>query len=318
MAMFANRVTNRSLQRIDEGIFGILQGKYNMNMIKDRDDMLGQIMDRIRMLQSRLQFEAFEVGGLVESMSKESVDMNDSSEKLMGVSQSLTGATQNLSAGVNESTGHVESTAAAIEEMNSSISEVAGQTEETLRVSEQAVKEAGESNAMVKKLAGAITDIDSVVATIDTIARQTNLLALNATIEASRAGEAGRGFAVVANEVKNLAHQTHGATEQIGEQIKLIQSDSENAAQSIVSISQIVSKMNEHSQQVAAAMEEQADATREISVNAQQANLCMQNMQTVVSDMAKLSGEAETSSGQTKGIAASMMQRAGDLQSRVH
>src|SRR3546814_17406021 len=48
------------------------------------------------------------------------------------------------------------------------------------------------------------------------IARHTNILSLNATIEAARAGEAGRGFAVVAHEVKSLAKQTSGATDDIG------------------------------------------------------------------------------------------------------
>ncbi len=57
--------------------------------------------------------------------------------------------------------------------------------------------------------------IGEVVKLISGIAAQTNLLALNATIEAARAGEAGRGFAVVAAEVKALAAQTAGATEEI-------------------------------------------------------------------------------------------------------
>ncbi|ATX78944.1 methyl-accepting chemotaxis sensory transducer with Pas/Pac sensor [Mariprofundus aestuarium] len=317
-SIFTVRSSATALRRIDEGLLGIIESNYDMNVTKERDDELGLIMDRIKTLQSRLQFEAFEVGGLVDNISRESVEMNDSSESLMSVAHSLTEATQNISSGVNEGTEHVQSTAAAIEEMNASIKEVSVQTEATLRVSEQAVKEADSSNALVGKLATAITDISSVVDTINTIARQTNLLALNATIEASRAGEAGRGFAVVANEVKELAHQTHSATDEISEQIKAIQSDSENAAQAIVSISQIITKMNEHSQQVAGAMDEQACATREISVSAQQANSCMQNMQAVVSDMSRLSGETEAASEQAKGIASSMMQRTDDLRSRVH
>ena len=62
---------------------------------------------------------------------------------------------------------------------------------------------------------GVIRQIGGVSTSIETIAKQTRLLSLNAAIEAARAGDAGRSFAVVAGEVKNLADQTRGATDQI-------------------------------------------------------------------------------------------------------
>lgn len=316
-SIFTISTSRASLQHIDSGLLSMIEGNYSKDVIKQRDDELGQVLDRIRTLQARLRFDTFEVGGLVSNISRDSVDMNDSSESMMSVAYSLTEATQTISSGISESTQHVQNTAAAIEEMSASISEVAGQTEVTRKVSEEAVKQADSSNALVEKLAEAIIDIGSVAETIDTVARQTNLLAMNATIEASRAGEAGRGFAVVANEVKALAQQTHDATDQISAQIKAIQEDSRNAASAIAGISEIIRKTNEHNQQVALAMEEQANATREISVSAQLANSRMQDMHTIVFDMSKLSDEVSASSEQTKGVASSMMQQADDLRSRV-
>jgi len=67
--------------------------------------------------------------------------------------------------------------------------------------------------------ATAMSQVQTVSSTIETIARKTNMLALNATIEAARAGDAGRSFAVVAAEVKKLAHDTRAATSQIASTI---------------------------------------------------------------------------------------------------
>jgi methyl-accepting chemotaxis protein len=106
---------------------------------------------------------------------------------------------------------------------------------------------------------------------INDIANQTNLLALNATIEAARAGEAGKGFAVVANEVKQLATQTARATGDIKGQVTEMQAVTEGAIGAIKNILSGVSDMNEICTLIAAAVEEQAAATREIARNVDQA-----------------------------------------------
>lgn len=59
--------------------------------------------------------------------------------------------------------------------------------------------------------------IESILKSIDHIARQTNILSVNASIEASRAGEHGRGFAVVATQVKSLAMESSESTNKIQE-----------------------------------------------------------------------------------------------------
>ncbi|WP_104695426.1 methyl-accepting chemotaxis protein [Helicobacter salomonis] len=74
----------------------------------------------------------------------------------------------------------------------------------------------------IEKLTQSANDAQSILETIDEIAKQTNLLALNAAIEAARAGERGRGFAVVADEVSSLAARTQQALTEVNGTISSI------------------------------------------------------------------------------------------------
>jgi methyl-accepting chemotaxis protein len=173
---------------------------------------------------------------------------------------------------------------------------------------EQTGQRTGKSIAEIESLAATTQRIDGVLTLIRAIAEQTNLLALNATIEAARAGEAGRGFAVVAHEVKALAGQTAKATEEIGQNVSLIQTSTKNAVDAVREIGGAVQDINNITSNIASAVEQQDSATRQISVNAQSA---AQGNQTLVANIASL----RDAIGETDSAAASVLTASDELTS---
>ena len=117
----------------------------------------------------------------------------------------------------------MSSAAHAGEELARTIAHVGENAAQSSRLAAEAVYEAERTSATIDEMAAVAHEIGKVTELITAIAGQTNLLALNATIEAARAGEAGRGFAVVAQEVKALAAQTAGATQEISSKIEAMQ-----------------------------------------------------------------------------------------------
>jgi methyl-accepting chemotaxis protein len=194
-----------------------------------------------------------------------------SSEELAAVSRQMAGNAEEtavqanvVSAASEQVSKNVASVALASEQMQVSIREISKNANDSARVAKNAVSVAHSTNETMRKLGESSQEIGNVIKVITSIAQQTNLLALNATIEAARAGEAGKGFAVVANEVKELAKQTAKATGEIGQKIEAIQADAKGAVKAIEAIGTIIDQINDISNSIASAVEEQTVTTNEI------------------------------------------------------
>jgi methyl-accepting chemotaxis protein len=197
--------------------------------------------------------------------------MESNADSLASLAERTSSRASTVASAAEELSANVQIVASATEQLSSAIQEINQQMGQSLAITRQAVDEADRTNGTIGGLADAASRIGEVVSLINDIAAQTNLLALNATIEAARAGEAGKGFAVVANEVKSLATQTAKATEEISAQIAEVQATTGSAVDAVATIGKTILRVNEIVNAIAAAVEEQGAATREIAENVRHA-----------------------------------------------
>jgi methyl-accepting chemotaxis protein len=220
-------------------------------------------------LQQHTQDFGTSVGGVMGSLAEASGKMRTAAEAMATAAISVRTEAHATSEGAARSSQDLTAVAAAVEELTSSVGENTRQVAAAADVARQAVQRAEASQDIMQGLSEATARIGDVVHLNSNIAGQTNLLALNTTIEAARAGEAGKGFAVVASEVKMLAAQTGKATAEIGSQIETVRTATADAVAAMTEIGSIISKMDEVSAAIAAAVEQQSATTREIAGSVQ-------------------------------------------------
>lgn len=264
---------------------------------------------------------------LTESLKVTLTTIGQNSQTLASASEELTAVSQQMSANSEETSTqasvvaaaseevskNVATVAASAEELSASVREIAKNSGEAARVASEAVAVASETNRTITKLGDSSIEIGKVVKVITSIAEQTNLLALNATIEAARAGEAGKGFAVVANEVKELAKQTATATEDISRKINIIQGDTTSAITAIAQIGKVIGRINDISNTIASAVEEQSATTNEIARNASEAAKGSQEISKNISNVGLAAQNTTQGANNTLSAATELAKLASDL-----
>ena len=284
---------------------GQLKGDYGV--IKEN---LNRMADDLRKSMEQIAVAASALASSAEELTATSTQMTGNAEETALQANVVSAASEQVSKNVSV-------VATGAEQMQSSIREISKSSNESAKVAKTAVSAAESTNATIAKLGESSIQIGKVIKVITSIAQQTNLLALNATIEAARAGEAGKGFAVVANEVKELAKETAKATEEIGQKIEAIQTDTKGAVQAIGEIAGIINQINDISNTIASAVEEQTVTTTEIGRNVGEAARGTGEIAKNISSVATVAQSTTRGATDVQKAAGSLSKMASQLQTLV-
>ena len=299
-------------------INAVASGDLTQRAQSNGNSVINQISDGLNRLVEQLTSN-------FQKISQNALDLSAQSNQLAAISTQLSGNAEQTSGQANvvqtvsgQVRENMNTVAAATEEMNASIIEIAKNSSEAAKVASSASELAENTNAKVVKLGESSAEIGQIIKVISSIAEQTNLLALNATIEAARAGEAGKGFAVVANEVKELANATAKATEEISTSIQAIQGDTKAAVDAIQEITEVIRRVNDISNSIAASVEEQTATTNEIGRSVSTAANNSSEIATNIESVASAASDTSKGAEDTKSSASAISGMASELEKMIN
>ncbi len=332
-AVFLGRRIGAGVKRVTDAIHEISQGDGDLTqrLSIDSKDETGQLADRFNVFVQKIHDLIVEVAA--------------ATHEVAGASTEIAASSEEMATGMQQQSQQATQVSAAIEEMSASVAEVARKAGEAAKSAEDAGAQAqagggvvdqsvdgmkaiadvvNESAAAINELGKRGEQIGQIIGVINDIADQTNLLALNAAIEAARAGEHGRGFAVVADEVRKLADRTTKATEEIGESISAIQSETELAVERMGAGTERVSagvelaeKAGESLDQIVGSASNVASMIRSIAAASEQQSSAAEEISSSIQSINAVSQEATEGANQAATASAQLSNKAEQLQRLV-
>ena len=297
VTLLVAQVLYRPILTLKSTILALTEGQGDLTQrmsVTARDD-LGLISEGVNQFISNLQSMMLEVREVTNHLSSNVEQMQEQSQHSSSILKSHVKETELVVTAIEEMNATAESMAsdaANTADLTQKANQAGKMSKSTVREAQHNVQalvdDVSVASEHVNKMATQTDGINTILGVIGDIAEQTNLLALNAAIEAARAGEQGRGFAVVADEVRNLASRTKESTEEIESALSSLLQGSQsvvgsmestkekcvrtaqgagNVAESLDTMTDFVSEINDLSTQIAEAAKEQNSVTQELSRN---------------------------------------------------
>lgn len=231
-----------------------------------RKDEIGDISNSLLAMNKNLLALVKNISNSSQQVASSSQELTATSQESSTAAEEVARAIEDMAAGANDQARDTEQGALHIEELGQKIEQNQKDLEELIVAVKGIDKLKDEGFGIIKELVqktkasnDAAKEIYEIILTtnesaekienasqmIKNIADQTNLLALNAAIEAARAGEAGRGFSVVADEIRDLAEQSDGFTEEIVEIIKELTAKTGASVNTMQEVGTIIQSQNE-------------------------------------------------------------------------
>jgi methyl-accepting chemotaxis protein len=255
---------------------------------------LSTVSHQLLAQSEQMATQAGNVASSSEQMTSSINTMAAAAEQMSMNVSSISSASEEISANVGTISAAAEQTArnvgavlGAIREATKAFESVTRSAREGSVTTGKAMQMAGTATATMNALDRSSGEISKVTEAIKMIALQTNLLALNATIEATSAGEAGKGFAVVAHEIKELAHQSAQAAEDIARKIEGVQASTREAVGAIQAVAEIIQAINTSAGRIASSIEKQAESATVSAGNLGEANRGVEHIAASISEVAK-------------------------------
>jgi methyl-accepting chemotaxis protein len=273
--------------------------------------------ERSRYLDEKIRDFNGLVANVVSSVASSAVRLKSNAETLSLAANETSAKANAVASAASQASSSVQTVASSAEEMTTSIGTISRRVSDATQRAEGAAGQARKSHDTIHALSEAAEKIGAVVQLVQAIASQTNLLALNATIEAARAGEAGKGFAVVASEVKNLAHQTSKATEEISTHVASIQGITGEARQAMDDISNTIAEISAIMSGIEVDTAQQRNATQDISKSVQDAARGTLDVSNHIAQITATSSETGRMASDARDSAVDLSQQAETLKREV-